>query len=145
MSQSRQHSKPGPEPIPSGELLEDKRAYLLWYSFLLLARKSKDPVVQSAVLEDNEEFYRPWDADKGLDPEEWWESHSHLFRERFVVRRLEHGELPQDPEAMVVEIPLRNSARPLAREVEKVILATLTERGLRSAKSVKNPSARYFL
>ncbi len=124
-----------------GRLVEPEEAYLLWYEFLWLARFSEDPKVQAA-LKKREKFYEPW-GDEYFFPEDWWESHRHLFEEIHVVRRLKPGELPSAPDAIVVEIPLAQSPTKLTKDVNGIIRAAWAERATRGKKQKKNSTARY--
>lgn len=127
-----------------GPPMERKTAYLLWYTFLLLARSSKDPDIQ-AGLKFSKEFYRPWDVAEGQDMEEWWETHAHLFSEQRFVREMKPGARPSDPESLIVEIPLTKSTTALTKDVKKIIEKAAAKRTRGPFKSKKKPTARYSL
>ncbi|ULO25092.1 hypothetical protein [Methylocystis sp. SB2] len=125
-----------------GRLVELEEAYLLWYEFLWLARFSEDPKIL-AVLKKREKFYEPW-GDEYFFPEEWWESHSELFEEIHVVRRLDPDQdKSRAPNAIIVEIPLTQSPTKLSRDVKEIISAAWAERASTRTKQKKNSTARY--
>jgi len=64
--------------------------------------------VQEA-LKRSASFYAPWGDVTKMKFDNWWKENGHLFEDKYVVRRLTAGEIPIDPQALIVEIPLTQS------------------------------------
>lgn len=128
----------------SSQLSAQGRAYRLWFEYLWLARQSTDPKVKAALVV-SEPFYRPWEMEKGASYNEWWKSHSHLFQEKHNVRRLEIGEAPSDPEALILEIPLTKSPTELSKLVKEFIKVAFEAQHQSGRKGKRKATAYYQL
>jgi hypothetical protein len=73
------------------------------------------------------------------------EGKGHLFEDKYVVRRLSVGELPTDPQALIVEIPLTQSPTVLMRRVAEIIAEASATQQRVSSKSKKAPTSQYQL
>lgn len=60
------------------------------------------------------------------------------------MRALKHGELPLDPESLVIEVPLRFSATDLAKNVRKIVKHAMSQQSSHR-KSRKKSSTVYAL
>lgn len=133
------------EPHQTVSLTHRRETYRLWFEYLKVAFASRNPDV-IAALKSTTGFYAPWEvtSDTRFDP--WWKTHQHLFAEEHTVRALAHGEVPSDPDALVVMVPLTQSPTILTRQVKAIIQAAVAEREKSAAKkrkAKKSPSARY--
>ena len=128
----------------STNLAARKEAFRLWFEYLKIARLSKDAKVKSALVV-SEPYYRPWEMDKADKFDPWWKTHLHLFEEKFVVRELEAGEAPLDPDALLIEVPLTQSPTILTRSVKAIIQAAFEARERTERKGKKKPTAYYRL
>jgi hypothetical protein len=87
-----------------------RETYRLWFEFLRLAQLSRDTKVREA-LERNELFYRAWGDVRTIKFDTWWKSHSQLFEEKLVIRKLEPGSVTSSStDVLTVEIPLTQSS-----------------------------------
>ena len=132
------------EKKAQANLADRKEAFRLWFEYLKIARLSKDAKVKSALVV-SEPYYRPWEMDKAEKFDLWWKTHLHLFEEKFVVREFKAGEVPMDPDALLVEIPLTQSPTILTRKVKAIIQAAFEARERTERKGKKKPSAYYRL
>lgn len=119
--------------------------YRLWFEYLRVAieRTPFDKVLAKAIKKSTK-FYASWEMEKKLKFNAWWKSHGHLFEEKYNVRELAHGESPLDPEAIVIEVPLRFSATELSRHTAQIIKLA-AQRRIANTKSKKQSSAKYAL
>src|SRR5271155_753747 len=92
----------------------DREVYRLWFEYLKVAHRSRDPLVQKS-LKSCADFYLPWDDVENVWFAPWWGKHRHLFAERHTVRGLRPGELPTDPNALIIEVPLNRSPTELTK------------------------------
>jgi hypothetical protein len=122
----------------------NREAYRLWFECLRVAHKDPREDVQEA-LRRSKEFYEPWDDVTNAKFDEWWKEKQHLFAEKYVVRQLAAGELPTDDEALIVEIPLRESPSVLTKRVAELIRKASANRQRTSSKSAKSPTSEYRL
>ena len=150
-------------------LANRKGFYFQWWSFLHIAKKlaqkktasgsseahrssslreKKVPLREKIAdaLVASQEFYELWEIDKPKYEkfDNWWNDKSVLFEEKYQVRVLNHGEMPSDLNALVIEVPLRSSATKLNREVRALIM-TAQNKQISKFKSRKNPSAGFAL
>lgn len=132
------------EPKRHTKLINRREAYRLWFEYLRLARQSRDEKVRAALVV-SQPFYAPWEMDGQTDFHEWWKTHGGLFEERHVVRVLQSGEAPLDPEALVVEIPLTQSPTELLKKVKALLREAVEAAERRSRKGMKRPTASYRL
>lgn len=136
--------RPFPSPlVRPPRTAESSTFYWLWFSFLRMARKSSDPKIKAALAKSRE-FYEPWGDVEDEDFWAWWESHLYLFEE-YTVRRLSKGEAPIDSEALVIEVPLRETRTEILKAVRKVINDALKEQGRAATKSMsmRRASSRF--
>ena len=130
--------------MEKSSLADPKEAYRLWFEYLKLARGSSLQEVKSALLV-SQPFYAPWEMDKADNFNVWWKTHAHLFEEKYVVRSLKEGEPPNDPTALIVEIPLTKSPTELTKAVKAIIQSAWDAQELKNKKAKKKPSAYYRL
>lgn len=133
------------ELATKNRLAKRKGYYLRWWDYLKLAHDQgkHDPKIQKN-LKRSAKFYAAWDMDKKENFGTWWKEHAHLFEEKHVVRELKHGEKPLDPEAIVIEVPLRFSASVLAKHTREIIRIAASKRGI-NTKSKVSSSAEYSM
>ena len=125
-------------------LATKREAFRLWFEYLQVARASSDPAVKSQLIASSI-YYAPWEMDKAGKFDSWWKDHSHLFEERFTIREMDHGTMPNDPEALVVEIPLTQSPTDIIKKLKPIIQTAFDRQESKSKKSKKKASARYRL
>jgi hypothetical protein len=75
----------------------------LWFHFLCLAHKSKDPDLR-AVLDANAEKYADWGDFRNLTWTAWWKDHAFLFYIERTIRLMPGTVVP--PNRFVFSIPL---------------------------------------
>lgn len=119
-----------------------RELYRLWFEYLKVAYASRDPEVQKA-LKASASFYLPWDNVTDAKFDSWWKTHEYLFEERHTVRSLSHGELPSDPNALVIQVPLNQSPTELTKQVRTIIHEKFAEKERLNRKSKKQPSSIY--
>jgi hypothetical protein len=119
-----------------------RETYRLWFEYLRLARLSPKKDVQAA-LKKSASFYAPWGDLTGVKFDDWWQSHGHLFEEKFLVRSLEQGAAPPAPQSLVVEIPLTQSSSEIMKAVRHVVRDAFKLRGPAHRKDTRLPSAVY--
>lgn len=125
-------------------LASKKEAFRLWFEYLQVARKSTDPAVKAQLIASSI-FYAPWEMDKTAKFDAWWKDHSHLFEEKFIVREMIAGEVPKDPEALLVEIPLTRSLTDILKSLKPIIEAAFDRQERHQKKTKKKATARYRL
>ena len=101
-------------------IVDQAEPYRLWFEYLRVARNSSLASVREA-LRHSEAFYAPWGNVMTVQFDAWWKEQGHLFKEKYAVRRLAPGELPSDPNALVVEIPLIKSPTVLLQRIAKIV------------------------
>jgi hypothetical protein len=121
-----------------------REAFRLWFEYLRVARSSLRPEVQEA-LKRTASFYAPWGDVTETKFDDWWKDKGHLFEDKYVVRRLEQGELPADPQALILEIPLTQSPTVLVKRVAEIIAEACATRQQTSLKSKKTPTSQFQL
>jgi hypothetical protein len=121
-----------------------REAYRLWFEYLRVALKSAEKEVQDA-LKRSKEFYAPWGDVSNLKFNAWWKDKGHLFEDKYVVRQLPDGEKPNDPDSLVVEIPLTQSPTKLTTRVRAIIQDAWASREQQSRKSKRRPTSQYQL
>jgi hypothetical protein len=119
-----------------------RELYRLWFEYLKVAYASRDPEVQKA-LKASAGFYLPWDNVPNAKFDLWWKTHGYLFEERHTVRSLSHGEMPSDPNALVIQVPLNQSPTELTKHVRAIIQEKSAERKRLNRKSKRRPSSIY--
>lgn len=126
------------------QIIEKREAFRLWFEYLKLAILSQSLVVKDA-LKGSRAFYEPWGDISHTKFDDWWKSHGHLFEERYIVRTLASGELPLDPEALIIEVPLTMSPTDLLDRVKVIIQKASEAKERANRKAKKTPSASYRL
>ena len=121
-----------------------REAFRLWFEYLKLARESQSANFRKA-LEVSKVFYEPWGDIKNIKFDDWWKSHGHLFEEKYIVRELAAGEMPKDPDALILEIPLTLSPTELLNKVKPIIQRASEAKDKANKKAKKAPSATYRL
>ena len=77
--------------------------------------------------------------------DKWWKDKGRLFADKYVVRQLLPGEKPNDPESLVIEVPLTQSPTTLTKRVGAIIQDAWSARGRQSRKSKRRPTSDYKL
>jgi hypothetical protein len=121
-----------------------REVYRLWFEYLRVALRSSDRKVQEA-LKRSAHFYAPWGDVSAVNFNQWWQAKGNLFEEKYSVRQLALGERPADPDALIVEIPLRQSPTILTRTVGKIIRDASAAQNRDFRKSRKRPTSTYRL
>jgi hypothetical protein len=121
-----------------------REAFRLWFEYLRLAHRSTKPDVQDA-LKQSESFYAPWGDATKTKFDDWWKEKGYLFEDKYVVRRLKAGEMPIDPDAIIVEIPLTQSPKVLLDRVKKLISESSATPQQMYVKSKKRPTSQFQL
>ncbi len=109
-------------------------AYRLWFEYYkvaLLLRDANNSKLDAQVKGKIDKlkgaflvrptFYNSWEVTPATKFDPWWKSHSHLFEEQYIVRRLKDGEVKKDPDSIIVEIPLNKSVTELTQTVKSII------------------------
>ncbi|GAC1414103.1 MAG: hypothetical protein NVSMB6_16180 [Burkholderiaceae bacterium] len=131
-------------PLKAPTKLASRREnYRLWFEYLLLAKKSADKEVIVA-LRRSAELYEPWGDVSDGSFHAWWKRKGYLFEEQHHVRKLERNELPSDPTALVLEIPLRQSPTKLSRAVKTLIEEAWTEQNKQHGRKNKTVASAKF-
>ena len=89
-----------------------------WYYFLRLCHQSEDPVIQTN-LKKSESFYKQWGDFQTGSYENWWKTHSHLFRVRSVLSKLTQSE-PLESNHLYIKIPLTYSPSAVSKLVRSI-------------------------
>jgi len=89
-----------------------------WFYFLRLCHQSTDSVVQSN-LKKSKSFYELWDNYLTGSYENWWKSHSHLFRNKSVLSKLTSSE-PLESNHLYIKIPLSYSPSSVSKLVKSI-------------------------
>lgn len=128
--------------------------YWLWWGYLKLARDLSILDTKSYLkafckqlekeLKRTKKYYASWDLDKNQNFGVWWKEHKHLFEEKYVVREMKHGESPIDPEAVVIEVPLRFSVSILSRHTREIIGIAASKRGINTKSKIRS-SAQFSM
>ena len=122
----------------------NREAYRLWFEYLRVAHRDPRDEVREA-LRRSKDYYEPWGDVTNAKFDDWWKEKRHLFAEKYVVRQLAAGEPPIDPDALIVEIPLRQSPSVLSRRVAELIREASAKRPPSSKKGGKSPTSEYKL
>jgi hypothetical protein len=113
--------------------LKEKIKY--WVEFLKLAHHSNDAVV-IANLRSSTDFYSQWGDYKSTRFNEWWKTHSTLFKHREVLSVLNVGDVVTD-ESFYVRIPYTYAPSTIGRIVSEMYDRELTKRTTRKKKMRK--------
>ena len=125
-------------------LASKKEAFRLWFEYLQVARQSADPAVKAQLIASSI-YYAPWEMDKAGKFDAWWKDNAHLFEEKFVVREMTAGEMPKDPGALVIEIPLTQSPTDILKKLRPIIQTAFDRQEWQQKKSKKKATAQYRL
>lgn len=125
-------------------LASKKEAFRLWFEYLQVARKSTDPAIKSQLIASSL-FYAPWEMDKAGKFDAWWKDHASLFEEKYLVREISVGELPRDPDALIVEIPLTQAPTDLLKRLRPIIQGAFDRQERLQRKTKKKATAQYRL
>ena len=123
-------------------LVGRKEAFRLWFEYLKIARQSSNRKVKDGLTIYGP-FYSRWEMESADKFDPWWKTHTHLFEEKFVVRKMEPGETPMDPNALLIEVPLTQSPTVLLKSVKSIIQAAFDEREKTDRKGKKKATAVY--
>jgi hypothetical protein len=121
-----------------------REAYRLWFEYLRVAGDSTDKKVKSALLVSSP-YYAPWEMGKASKFDPWWKDHAHLFEEKYAVREMSAGELPHDPDALLIEVPLTQSPTVLTKKVKALIQEAFTRKAKTERKGKTKATAYYHL
>jgi hypothetical protein len=125
-------------------LAHRREAYRLLFEYLRVAHKDPREEVQEALTR-SKVFYEPWGDVRNAKFDDWWKEKGVLFEDKYVVRQLTVGEAPNDPEALIVEIPLRQSPSVLTKRVAELIREASANRPRSGKKGGKSPTSDYKL
>ena len=113
-----------------------REAYRLWFEYCAWLTGSWRSDAEEA-LKHSASFYAPWGDVRNTKFDLWWKEKGHLFEDKYSVRRLARGELPTDPQALIVEIPLTQSPTVLIKRVAEIITEASATQQRASSKSKK--------
>lgn len=119
-------------------------AYRLWFEYLRVALQSSNKNVQDA-LKRSASFYAPWGDVTKISFHVWWKGKGQLFENKNVVRILAPNERPRDPQSLVVEIPLTESATRLTKQLAAIIRHALEKQERQPQKRKGLVTAQYQL
>ena len=126
------------------QLLAQKEAIRLWFEYLKLAHASKNEKIRK-TLANSAAFYSKWDMNGEIKFDVWWKSHIHLFEEKYKVRQMQAGELPNDPDALIIEIPLTQAPSALLEHIKTIVQKASNKNEKKSRKGKKRATAHYKL
>jgi hypothetical protein len=121
-----------------------REACRLWFEYLRVARRSLDRNVQEA-LKRSASFYAPWGDVLAVKFDRWWKQKGQIFEDKYSIRQLAPGERPADSEALIIEIPLRQSPTMLTKAVGEIIREASATQDRQFRKSKKRPTSQYRL
>ena len=113
--------------------LKEKIKY--WVEFLKLAHHSNDAVV-IAQLRESRNFYSAWGDYRNTKFNDWWSSHSSLFRDREVLSVPKVGEVVTDG-SVYVRIPFTYASSTVGRIVADIYDREVKKRFTRTGKMKK--------
>ncbi len=117
-----------------------------WFNFLKLAHQSQDKGVTEA-LKKSADFYKSWDNYLNSPYDKWWREHSHLFRDRRTMKRMDMNE-KSDLNDFCIRVPFFYSPTVAAKVFKKLYSEELTKvlaLKNRSGKVKKIYGGSYFL
>ncbi|NDB59874.1 hypothetical protein EB001_15720 [bacterium] len=136
--------------IVTRKLTTKMEAYRLWFEYLKLVLVLIDPSFKTQnkkvisiipILKNtyskNNKIYKDWNITKDTKFNDWWETHSKLFQEKYNVRQIMPGQKISSPDAILVEIPLNRSATEISKRVMDIVIDAQALTGLRSNKKSK--------
>ena len=107
--------------------MQKREAFRLWFEFLKLAQSSQSTKVKAA-LSRSATLYEGWGDIRNAEFHDWWNNHAELFEERYTVRKLNNGEAPRDPTALIIEIPLNIAQTTILKAVTVIVRDELAVR-----------------
>ena len=113
--------------------LKEKVRY--WFEFLKLAHETSDSVVKNQ-LRESAKFYSPWGNYREAKFNEWWKSHSSLFKDSVALSVPKSGEVVTD-DAFYVRVPFTYAPTSLGKIVADMYNRELVKRESRSKKMKK--------
>ncbi len=113
--------------------LKEKVRY--WFEFLKLAHETSDSVVKNQ-LRDSAKFYSSWGNYRQSKFNEWWKTHSSLFRDSVVLSVPKSGDVVTD-DAFYVRVPFTYAPTTVGRIVADMYDRELQKRESRSKKMRK--------
>jgi hypothetical protein len=119
-----------------------REAYRLWFEYLRVALRSSDGKVRKA-LRRSAAYYAPWGNVASAQFNQWWKENGYLFEEKYTVRVLTPGEKPQNPQALVLEIPLTQPRQKLIRQIRDKIRTASPQQ--KPVKGKMRPVTQYRL
>jgi hypothetical protein len=103
-----------------------KEKVQIWFQFLKLAYKSKDPEL-IAMLDKNKSKYEQWGNFRTTSWTQWWKNHSHLFSVPQLQELTIDDDFPTD--TLVISIPFNKSKSQIANNVKRLYGLALEKRG----------------
>jgi len=113
--------------------LKEKVRY--WFEFLKLAHETSDSVVKNQ-LRESAKFYSPWGNYREAKFNEWWKSHSSLFKDSVALSVPKSGEVVTD-DAFYVRVPFTYAPSTVGKIVADMYDRELAKRESRSKKMKK--------
>jgi hypothetical protein len=113
--------------------LKEKVRY--WFEFLKLAHETSDSVVKNQ-LRESAKFYSAWGNYRQAKFNEWWKTHSSLFRDTDVLSVPKTGEVVTD-DAFYVRVPYTYASSTVGKIVADMYDRELSKRSTRSGKMKK--------
>lgn len=113
--------------------LKEKIRY--WFEFLKIAHDASDPVVKGQLLK-SAEFYAPWGNYRDQRFNEWWKTHSSLFKNSDVLSVPKSGDVVTD-DAFYVRVPYTYAPSTVGKIVAEMYERGMRDRVIRSKKMKK--------
>jgi len=113
--------------------LKEKVRY--WFEFLKLAHEASDSVVKNQ-LSDSANLYSSWGNYRETKFNEWWKTHSLLFRDSVALSVPKSGEVVTD-DAFYVRVPFTYAPSTVGKIVADMYDRELAKRESRSKKMKK--------
>jgi hypothetical protein len=115
--------------------LKEKIRY--WFEFLKISHRSVDSVVQGN-LKTEADFYSAWGDYKSVSFNEWWKTHSHLFKDSEVLSVLKDGYVVSS-DAFHVRIPYTYAPTTVGK-----IVSEIYDRELQKRASIKGKMRKVY-
>lgn len=113
--------------------LKEKIRY--WFEFLKIAHDASDPVVKGQLLK-SADFYAPWGNYRDQRFNEWWKTHSSLFKNSDVLSVPKSGDVVTD-DAFYVRVPYTYAPSTVGKIVAEMYERGMRDRVIRSKKMKK--------
>lgn len=114
-----------------------------WFYFLRLCHLSNDPLVQSN-LKKSKSFYESWGNYLKGSYDDWWKSHSHLFKDKSVLSRLTNSE-QLESNHLYLKIPLTYSPSSVSKLVKEIYTEEQNKTLKKDGKVKKSYNGTYQL